>query len=494
MGKKVIRAAFCVAACLFASAVFFAQGTGTKSRIAVFGFLNLTGDDVFDIPAETAGKNLSFALKTIGLYTVSEPENVARNFSDSTLLKWCADNSVDVIMYGVIQLASDGGEDYRLSVFDAAKRTTTVRKTASGQSVLDVFSVSDELCASVLGAITGRRIGFGSIVFTNTGTAGNFAVSVDGVMVEGSPGRIDQVVSGTHRVRVLSGAAGTEVLSADVTVRERETVAVSFALTKDSGAPPAYLVREDTQAPKPTLVGMVSIQGGNLNFNGMNNSIDSFLIGMYEITQRQYAEVMGSIPKDCSPKFGLGDDYPVYQVSWYDAVVFCNRLSAREGLTPAYAIGGTTDTAAWGTVPTFADEAWNAVTFDSSANGYRLPMDIEWIYVARIGSKNRANKYSGGSKLDTIAWYQKNSNSRSHPVGVKEANELGLFDLSGNVSEWCQDWFGISWDDFGGHTTSRLFRGGGWDSTATECELKNKISGNPYFATNSRGFRVARRP
>lgn len=153
--------------------VFFAQGITTKPRIAVFGFLNLTGDDGFDIPAETAGKNLAFALKMIGRYEVTEPVHLARNFSDSTLMEWCVENRIDTVLYGVIQLTSDGSEDYRLSVFDAAKKTTTVRETSSGQSVLDVFSVSDELIAAVLGAITGRHIGFGSIVFTNTGARAN---------------------------------------------------------------------------------------------------------------------------------------------------------------------------------------------------------------------------------------------------------------------------------------------------------------------------------
>lgn len=490
---KVVRAMFCVAVCLFASALVSAQKGAGKPRIAVFGFLNLTGNDVFDIPAETAGNNLAFALKTLGLYEVSEPETIARNFSDSTLLKWCAKNSVDTVMYGVIQQAADGGSNYQLSVFDAAKKTTTVRKKASGQSVLDVFQVSDELSAAVLGAVTGRRISFGSISFTNTGSAGDYSVSVDGVIVEGSPGVVDQVVSGKHRVLVLSGASKTEVLSTEVTVGERETAAVSFALAKGGKAAPSGMASGVVGDAKPGLVEMVSVKGGNYRLNRISKSIDSFLIGKYEITQGQYAEVMGAVPKGCTHAFGLGKEYPVYRVSWYDAVAFCNRLSMREGLIPAYAIGGSPDPASWGEVPTYADEAWNAVTFDSGANGYRLPTDAEWVFVAK-GMRPKPTEYAGGSKPDAVAWYLRNSDSRTHPVGMKEANELGLFDMSGNVSEWCQDWNGASFDDFTGSTTSRAIRGGGWDSSKEECRLDYMISGNPYLSTDSRGFRVARRP
>jgi len=279
-----------------------------------------------------------------------------------------------------------------------------------------------------------------------------------------------------------------------VTVRERETAAVSFALTKDSVAPPADLVQKDTQAPKPSLVEMVSIPGGNYMINMVNNSVDSFLIGKYEITQEQYVEVMGALPTGFTYSFGLGNEYPVYRVSWYDAICFCNKLSMREGLTPCYAIGGATDPTVWGAVPTTANEVWNAVTFDSSANGYRLPSDAEWGFAAKGGAKVKQSEFSGGKKPDDVAWYQRNSDSRTHPVGRKGANELGLFDMSGNVSEWSQDWYGTSFDDFGGLSTARGIRGGSWDSTKEECRVDYRISGNPYMATDSRGFRVVRRP
>jgi len=479
-----------------------------KQKIAVFGFLNLTGDDTFDIPAETAGKGLTFALKTLGGYEVSEPANIARNFSNSTLIAWCAENGMDAVLYGVIQLASDGSEEYRLSVFDAAKKTTTVHETSKGQSVLDIFSVSDKLSAAVLGVITGRHIGFGSIAFSNSGVAGAYLASIDGILLADSPRKVDQVVNGTHRIQVFAGTENNrkEIYSAEVAVREGGTETVSFAL---QAAETPQVANTAQTSVRPEKIEMAYVTGGTFNNGKAKMTVSSFLIGKYEVTQKQYAAVAGNIPVACSAEYGLGDDYPVYYVNWYDAIIFCNKLSINEGLTPVYTINKKTQPNDWGSVPVESSSIWNvesisiwnAVKINAKANGYRLPTETEWEYAARGGSGDGKPAYSGSAKVNEVAWYEGNSNISTHPVGGKNENELGLFDMSGNVFEWCYDWYapyGGAKTDYTGNASgayrARIIRGGSWFRDDTYCTVAIRDYTSPVNSSFAGGFRVVRHP
>ncbi|ADB52248.1 formylglycine-generating enzyme family protein [Conexibacter woesei] len=177
------------------------------------------------------------------------------------------------------------------------------------------------------------------------------------------------------------------------------------------------------------------------------------------VTQAQYAAVAGSSPSDAP-----GDALPVECVSWLDAAGFCNALSAREGLAPAYALAG------------------DAVSWEPSADGYRLPTEAEWEHACRAGTAGP--RYGA---LDEIAWFRDNSADRPHAVGGKRPNAWGLHDMLGNVWEWCWDVYDA--EVYGDY---RVLRGGGWSDPEWSCRAGVRRRSHPTFRIEDVGFRVAR--
>lgn len=240
-----------------------------------------------------------------------------------------------------------------------------------------------------------------------------------------------------------------------------------------------------------------TLGGGSTNELPLHEvTLSSYLIGRYEVTQEKWQAVMGSNP---ASRYGVGSNYPVYYVSWYAILKYCNLRSMFEGLTPVYSIGGSTDPANWGAVPTSNNATWNAATCDWSANGYRLPTEAEWEYAARGGSTTPDYIYSGSNDINTVAWYSGNSGSTTHPVGILAYNGLLLYDMSGNVWEWCWDRYSA----YGGEGqinptgpltgSSRLLRGGGWYYYgATGCRVSYRDYYYPYHSSEYLGFRVCR--
>jgi len=216
-------------------------------------------------------------------------------------------------------------------------------------------------------------------------------------------------------------------------------------------------------------------------------TVGGFYMGKYEVTQKEYQEIMGT-----NPSYFKGDNLPVEQVSWFDAVEYCNKRSQREGLTPAYSISGSGDS--------------RTVTWNRNANGYRLPTEAEWEYACRAGT---TTPFSTGNNITTSqANYNGNKpynnnakgeyRQKTTPVGSFAPNGWGLYDMHGNVWEWCWDWYGAyasgpQTDPVGASSgTYRVLRGGGGDSDAEALRSAIRIVINPYFRSDNLGFRLVR--
>ena len=201
----------------------------------------------------------------------------------------------------------------------------------------------------------------------------------------------------------------------------------------------------------------------------------SFALLKTEVTQGLYEKVMGE-----NPSYFKGENRPVENVSWYDAVRFANKWSEMEGRERCYEIDGT-------------DVQWN----NKDCTGWRLPTEAEWEYAARGGENY---KYSGSDNVDEVGWYYDNSGRETHPVGQKKANGFGLYDMSGNVSEWVWDWYGdypsnSQTESLGRPSRSyRDLRGGFWKSIPKFLRVSSRLYYDPSYRGNNFGFRLGCSP
>jgi formylglycine-generating enzyme required for sulfatase activity len=264
---------------------------------------------------------------------------------------------------------------------------------------------------------------------------------------------------------------------------------VSPTTSKPVQLPPP--VRQRQQAPN-----MVRINGGTFMMgspasepervsNEVQHSVtvSSFYMGNYEVTQREWREVMGN-----NPSYFKGDNLPVEEISWYEAVEYCNKRSQREGLTPAYTINGEN------------------VTWNRNANGYRLPTEAEWEYACRAGTTTPFNTgniiTTGQANYDGNYPYNGNTKGeyrgKTWAVGSGAANTWGLYDMHGNVWEWCWDWYG----EYGGGAqtdpvgpasgSNRVVRGGSWGNNGQYLRSAQRDNVTPSLRASYVGFRLAR--
>jgi formylglycine-generating enzyme required for sulfatase activity len=246
------------------------------------------------------------------------------------------------------------------------------------------------------------------------------------------------------------------------------------------------LVKNDSNAGPPPP-GMVLVQGGTFKMGSTEGkygekivhpvTLTDFYIGKFEITQEEWKATMGNYPAE-----RIGVKTPISFVDWYGAVEYCNKRSRMEGLTPCYT--GSQD----------------RITCNFDAEGYRLPTEAEWEYAARGGIKSRHFKYSGSNDINEVGLCIDNLSLYFEPVGKRKANELGIYDMSGNMWEWCWDWYDFDYYKTGagknlrGPMTGirRVIRGGSWFVTK-ECQWSTfRFYEAPHRKNTRIGFRVVR--
>ena len=235
-------------------------------------------------------------------------------------------------------------------------------------------------------------------------------------------------------------------------------------------------------------------------------SVSSFYIGRYELTVAEYKKFASATgkamplapseqwfkehpdtkifyPLSASQWWGWKDSYPMHNVTWYDAVEYCNWLSLQEGLEACYTVAGEN------------------TTCDFSKNGYRLPTEAEWEYAARGGNQSQGYVFSGSNSVDEVAWYDHTTALKGpFDVGTKKANELGIYDMSGNVWEWCFDYYASNYygnspsdnPKGAGQNIYRVLRGGSWHYRADLARIADRDGPYPGFTNYNYGFRVVR--
>lgn len=303
-------------------------------------------------------------------------------------------------------------------------------------------------------------------------------VYVDGKKLGQSPRVFNGLLVGNHQVEVRKDGYATNKKS--VMISEGQTASISGTLSSNTASSSNGYASSSSVSSGSNVISipvrngitieMVKVEAGTFMMGATSEMqkpwydekpvhqvtlTNDYYMGKYEVTQNLWKAVMGRNPS----KF-KGDDLPVEKVSWDDCQEFISKLNSMTG------------------------------------RKFRLPTEAEWEYAARGGKKSRGYQYSGSSKMSEVAWYTANSGSKTHPVGKKQANELGLYDMTGNVLEWCQDWYGSYVSSSQTNPTGafsgffRVFRGGSWYGNAGNCRSSCRDSYNPGNRNFDLGLRL----
>ena len=530
-----------------------ANDPGEKPHVAVFGFLNMTEDDAFDVPAESAGGTLFLSMKMLGLYEVSMPDVMPRALSGDGLARWCAANGIDYAVYGTVTSVGND-QRYSIAVFDNAKKTVSLRRAETGSSVMDIFGISDRLILAALDSLTGRHAGFGSLKFDGGETRSDYSIEIDGVMLGDNMKQAERILTGTHRIRILRGTAGDgeEIANKSVTIVEGKTETIRFATAPENGPARTRTPAASAKDSFSELVPHLESLGGKYTQQtdtdkGFIHKISPFSIGKFEVTYRLWYDVYAWATSPDRGAAGYTFKYPgragpqndpraeptkktgnmpVTSVSWRDCILWCNARSEMEGLEPVYCADSkfsvplrTIDRKLWSSTDVSSGGIDNPYV-NKKANGYRLPTSGEWQLAATCGGIYPFDHASGADAAygensgardidsdgfvrytDDVAVHSTGSQSAIDRVGTKAPNRWGLYDMSGNAMEWVFDWYEYRPSDaaktnYTGPTKagdSRTVRGGG-DSSYRGNDLRLGHT-EAYVCTledSLIGFRVCR--
>jgi formylglycine-generating enzyme required for sulfatase activity len=468
----------------------------------------------FDVAAATywnAATNLSAGTLTVtnqtpvtGDYTIGNLSQIPGSVTAVTITPKSGKSSGARTIY----YQGTGGTTYT--------RSTTIPQTAGTYTVtFDVAAVTYWNAATGLFA--------GTLTVTNqTPVASDYTI-----------GNLNQTAGSVTAVTITpnsgkSSGARTIKYNGSTTIPQ---TAGSYAVTFDVAAVTGWNAATNLSAgtltiSRPSIDGMVWINPGTFQMGspvtevlrGTNENqhkvtlTSGFYMSIYQVTQEKYQAVMGSNPSSFSSSPAAGETQgkrPVERVSWYSALVFCNKLSILEGLSPAYRISGSTDPAVWGAVPTNINNnaTWDAVEIVTGSTGYRLPTEAQWEYACRAGTTTAFNFGESWNENDVWGWLKYNSNSMTHEVGKKLPNAWGLYDMHGNVYEWCWDRYdngssvyraGDLTDPMGATpggygADSRMRRGGSWEVLFQSARSAYRAYNSPGSSSkNDTGFRVIR--
>ena len=297
---------------------------------------------------------------------------------------------------------------------------------------------------------------------------------------------------------------------------------VTITVTAEDGTQKAYSVlitRRPDNLQSPNVGTLIHLPSGLFQRDMYSTNLShqtAIWMSQFEITRGQWTAVSGWT-SPVQPSFSAETNIPVVNVNWYHAISFCNKLSLLEGLEPVYLVDGV-DFSTIYSVPTSQDDSWDAVTLNLNANGYRLPTEMEWMWAAmgadynNIGEINRLGytKSFAGDNGGFIGNYVvfgyyapeepgHTTNEGANPVGTRLPNELGFFDLSGNVAEWMWDWYDLypsgTLTDYQGPSWGprRVVRGCGWAEYPRFCSVSERSIRYSWIGGNDMGFRVVRR-
>ena len=310
-------------------------------------------------------------------------------------------------------------------------------------------------------------------------------IRIDGKDYGTTPRNITDILIGHHTIVVSKDGYAPKTEEFDIRENETSTLELTMEKSQTTVTPPLV---NTSAADKTFTVGGVSftmkaVAGGTFTMGATSEqgiealrdekpahhvTLSDYYIGQTEVTQALWQAVMGTTvtqQRDKAntswPLKGVGSNYPMYYISWDDCQEFIRKLNSMTG------------------------------------QKFRLPTEAEWEYAARGGNKSKGYKYSGSNNIDDVAWYKNNSSSSTHDVKTQQPNELGIYDMSGNVFEWCNDWYGSYSSSAQTNPTGpskgslRVLRGGSWCNDAWSCRVSNRSDGAPVSRVNFLGLRLA---